>query len=374
MHLLDATLFYAPHSGGVKRYLGEKRRRCAARGVRHTLLVPGPRDDARDGVVRLASPAIPFGAGYRLPLRLGAWQRAIEAAAPDAIEVGDPYSPAWAALRAAARLGVPAVAFAHSDLPRLLASRGGAWAGRAADAYLRRLYARFDAVWAPSRAIARRLEQAGVTGVAVQPLGVDPEIFHPCRRDPALRAELGLPESTRLLIFAGRLAAEKRIPLLRVAVQRLGAPYHLLLVGGDALRRLDARTTLLPYQQDSAALARLLASADVLVHAGEHETFGIVILEAMACARPVVGVAAGAIPELVDARVGALARPGDAAAIAAAIDDVYARDPDALGAAARARVERDYAWARTLDRQLDAYARLLQRPAAIAAAALTEAG
>ena len=98
------------------------------------------------------------------------------------------------------------------------------------------------------------------------------------------------------------------------------------------------------------------------------------ILEAMACARPVVGVAAGAIPELVDARVGALARPGDAAAIAAAIDDVVARDPDALGAAARARVERDYAWARTLDRQLDAYARLLQRPAAIATAVLTEAG
>ena len=116
MHLLDATLFYAPHSGGVKRYLGEKRRRCAARGVRHTLLVPGPRDDARDGVIRLASPAIPFGAGYRLPLRLGAWQRAIEAAAPDAIEVGDPYSPAWAALRAAARP-------AHAP-PRLASSRG----------------------------------------------------------------------------------------------------------------------------------------------------------------------------------------------------------------------------------------------------------
>ena len=374
MHLLDATLFYAPHSGGVKRYLGEKRRRCAARGIRHTLLVPGPRDGARDGVISLASPAIPFGAGYRLPLRLGAWQRAIENVAPDAIEVGDPYHPAWAALRAAARLGVPAVAFAHSDLSRLLASRCGHTAGRAADAYLRRLYARFDAVWAPSRAIASRLAEAGVAGVAVQPLGVDPEVFHPRRRDPALRAELGLPESTRLLIFAGRLAAEKRIPLLRAAVRRLGAPHHLLLVGGDAARRLDACTTLLPYQQDSVALARLLASADALVHAGEHETFGIVILEAMACGRPVIGVAAGAIPELVDARVGALARPGDAAALATAIMDVYARGPDALGAVARARVERDHAWARTLDRQLDAYARLLQRPVAMASTALTGAG
>ncbi len=374
MHLLDTTLFHAPHSGGVKRYLGEKRRHCAARGVRHTLLIPGPCDATCDTTITLASPAIPFGAGYRLPLRLGAWQRAIEAAAPDAIEVADPYSPAWAALRAADRLGIPVVAFAHSDLSRLLAHRCGRAAAALADAYLRRLYARFDAVWAPSRVIARRLERAGVARVAVQPLGVDPGIFHPCRRDPALRAELGLPESTRLLIFAGRLAAEKRIPLLRDAVQRLGAPYHLLLVGGDTARRLDARTTRLPYQQDGAALARLLASADVLVHAGAHETFGIVILEAMACGRPVVGVAAGAIPELVDARVGALATPGDAAAIAAAIDDVYARDPDALGAVARTRVEHDYAWACTLDRQLEAYARLLQRTPATATAILAEAG
>ena len=374
MHLLDATLFYAPHSGGVKRYLGEKRRHCAARGVRHTLLIPGACDATCDATITLASPAIPFGVGYRLPLRLGAWQRAIEDAAPDAIEVGDPYPPAWAALRAAARLGVPAVAFAHSDLPRLMASRCGAWAGHAADAYLRRLYSHFDAVWAPSRVIAMRLARAGVADVAVQPLGVDPEIFHPSRRDPALRAELCLPESARLLIFAGRLAAEKRISLLRTAVHHLGAPYHLLLVGGGAARRLDARTTLLPYEQDSVALARLLASSDALVHAGEHETFGIVILEAMACARPVIGVAAGAIPELVDERVGALADPGDAAALAAAIADVYARDPDALGAAARVRVERDYAWARTLDRQLETYARLLRRPQISAAGTTAEAG
>ena len=374
MHLLDTTLFHAPHSGGVKRYLGEKRRHCTVRGVRHTLLIPGPCDATCDATITVASPALPFGAGYRLPLRLGAWQRAIEAAAPDAIEVADPYSPAWAALRAADRMGIPVVAFAHSDLSRLLAHRCGHAAAALADAYLRRLYARFDAVWAPSRVIARRLERAGVARVAVQPLGVDPRIFHPDRRDPALRAELGLPASTRLLIFAGRLAAEKRIPLLRDAVQRLGAPYHLLLVGGDTARRLDARTTRLPYQHDGTALARLLASADVLVHAGEHETFGIVIVEAMACGRPVVGVAAGAIPELVDARVGALATPGDAAAIAAAIDDVYARGLEALGAAARARVERDYAWARTLDRQLEAYARLLRRPLAMPASALTETG
>jgi alpha-1,6-mannosyltransferase len=271
-------------------------------------------------------------------------------------------------------MGIPVVAFAHSDLSRLLAHRCGRAAAALADVYLRRLYARFDAVWAPSRVIARRLERAGVARVAVQPLGVDPRIFHPGRRDPALRAELGLPASTRLLIFAGRLAAEKRIPLLRDAVQQLGAPYHLLLVGGDTARRLDARTTRLPYQQNGAALARLLASADMLVHAGAHETFGIVILEAMACGRPVVGVAAGAIPELVDARVGALATPGDAAAIAAAIDDVYARDPDALGAIARARVEHDYAWTRTFDRQLDAYALLLPRTLATATAALAEAG
>jgi hypothetical protein len=65
---------------------------------------------------------------------------------PDLIEVGDPYYLAWSALAAARHLRVPAIAFAHSHVSRMFASRFGSWAGATVDAYLQRLYAGFDLV------------------------------------------------------------------------------------------------------------------------------------------------------------------------------------------------------------------------------------
>src|SRR4051812_32500037 len=75
-HVVDTTLFFAPHSGGVKRYLLAKHAFFETLpDVRHTLVVPGAHDTAcRDGIVEIGSPLVPFGAGYRLPLRLSAWR------------------------------------------------------------------------------------------------------------------------------------------------------------------------------------------------------------------------------------------------------------------------------------------------------------
>ena len=95
------------------------------------------------------------------------------------------------------------------------------------------------------------------------------------------------------------------------------------------------------------------ASADAFVHAGTHETFGLVVLEAMACGRPVVAMRAGAMPELSTRRAGMLAEPHEdpavaAANLAAAIAALYERDLEALGAAARAHVVSNYSWTRAL--------------------------
>jgi alpha-1,6-mannosyltransferase len=115
---------------------------------------------------------------------------------------------------------------------------------------------------------------------------------------------------------------------------------------------------MLPYEQDPARLARLLASSDVLIHAGRHETFGMILVEAMACALPVVAVRSGAVTEIVDAQVGGIATPDDARSLADAVRSIFASDRDALGAFARARVERDYLWQNTLPRLVARYAEL----------------
>ena len=200
------------------------------------------------------------------------------------------------------------------------------------------------------------LNSLGVRRTALQPLGVDTEIFSPQRRTLDLRRMLRLREDTRLLVYAGRFSGEKNIGVLQAAMQILGEQYHLLMIGGSEHRQPTANVTMLPFRRDSIELATWIASADALVHAGCNETFGLVVIEALACGRPVVGANAGAVPEHIDETVGMLAPPHDAAGMATAVAALYERDMDALGRAARARAEQRYTWSRALPLLLSHYA------------------
>jgi alpha-1,6-mannosyltransferase len=361
-HLVDATLFYTPTSGGVRRYLLEKHAWLNRQSrVRHTLFVPGPRDSgAAGGIVEFGSPLLR--AGYRCPLRLPALRACLRDLSPDFLEAGDPYLMAWQVATVADALAVPAVAFCHSDVIGLATGRCGRPAGRLASLYLRALYSRFQLVLAPSQTVAARLVDAGIERLVVQPLGVDPDTFTPACSDDQLRARLGLARGERLLVFAGRLAPEKNVPELLQMIDILGAPYHLLVIGGERAGRPLPRVTVLPYEREPGAMAAMLAACDALVHAGRQETFGLVALEAMACALPVVAYDAGALGELIDERVGRLAPPRGPTALAAAVESLFEDDVRACGRAARSRVLEQYTWDASFRRQMRRYATLLDQP------------
>jgi len=99
----------------------------------------------------------------------------------------------------------------------------------------------------------------------------------------------------------------------------------------------------------------LTASADALLHGGDQETFGLVILEAMACAIPVVAVAAGAFTEIVDEHCGLLCAPNNPRAMADAVRELFSRDPQRLGVQARRHVEQQYAWDTVVESLLGHY-------------------
>ena len=352
-------MFYAPQSGGVRRYLTTKHEWLTTKThVRHTIVAPGAAERvATDGVHRLAS-LVPLADGYRLPLHGDYWRRRLVGLRPDLIEAGDPYIPAWASLAAAHELGVPAVAFCHAWPTQLADEWLGGWCRPAVAAYVGALYRRFDMVLAASQYVAGRLRAFGVERVMMQPLGVDTEAFHPNRRDPLLRRRLGLSDAAKLLVFAGRFVHQKNIPVLIEAARLLGPDYHLLLIGASndgPSRRGNA--TVLPFQ--SGGLPGLLASCDVLVHAGELETFGLIVLEAFACGIPAVVVSAGAVAELVSPESGAVVAPRNPGEMAAAIRDVVARDPAALGAAARDWVAHHHSIDAVLHSLFGHYARLV---------------
>jgi alpha-1,6-mannosyltransferase len=362
MHLVDTTLFYSPTSGGVKRYLSAKHDWLKANtSWRHTIVVPGEKDHFEPGEVStLSGYPVPGTFNYRLPFSPQRWTRILSELNPTLIEAGDAFHPAWGACRVAQQRGIPIAAFYHSNLPQILGRRfGGGLTERILCRYLRWLYERFDVVFAPSRLMCEFLNNMGVPHTVYQPLGVDAEIFHPKRRTSELRARLGLGSNTRLLVYAGRFAGEKNLPVLLQAFARLGSPYHLLMIGGDREARPTRNVTMLPYRRDSLELAEWLASADALVHAGTKETFGLVLLEAMACGRPVVAARASAIPEFVDESVGLLAEPCSGESMAEAIAALYERDIEAMGATARERVLRKFTWQKAFQQQLTAYAYLV---------------
>ncbi len=361
VHLVDITMFYAAEGGGVSSYLNAKARWLARRGnIFHTIVsssklpAGGPR-----GVVATPGLMIPGLPAFRLPWSVESMASALTRLQPDLIEAGDACHSAWAALRLKRRQNVPVVAFYHSDMPRVIGRRFGALAQRTSEKYLCHLYRQYDMVLAPSMAMVQRLADMGIEEARHQPLGVDTWTFCPYRRDPTFREQLCLPPDARLLVFAGRFAPEKNLHLLLQAVRRLGKPYHLVLIGsGEALPR-SRQTTFIPFVRDVRLLAQLLASCDALVHPGDSETFGLVVLEAMACGLPVIGAHAGGVAELVDAQTGLLVAPGSVSALCEGIEAVFAAGPAQLGANARNKAVHTFDWDRIVPQLLRRYGSLL---------------
>ena len=365
-HLVDSTMFWSRQGDAVRRYLLAKREGLQRAGWRHSIVAPADEFDIDeiDDLYNCGGVPLPASGGLRLPFRRNAARRLIEQQAPDLIEVGDPYRLAWAGLDAAQRLGVPAVAFCHRNVASLAARLGGAtrarqsWSRRIAGAYLRRVYGQFDLVLAPSDALARELRELGLARVQRQSFGVDHALFHPARRDDGWRAALGVPATTRLLLYAGRFSADKNLPLLADVVRRLGPRYLLVAAGAGPVPPLGPQVQLLPPVDQPLELARLLASADCFVHAGERETSGLGALEAMACGTPVVVRAAGGLAEVVDGGAGLAVRSEHIDEWAEAITALFAAGRESWSTTVRARAA-DHAWEAVLPALLRRYQRLL---------------
>lgn len=357
MHLADITMFYATEGGGVSTYLNAKSAWLRQHGARHTILSPNV--ESGGGLVALPSLPVPGLHGYAWPWTVARCARILHALHPNLVEAGDAGPSAYAALRAARALGIPAVAFYHSDTPRLLLRRLGPVAEHGCERYLATLYRRFDLVLAPSRLMVQRLAAMGIAGAVHQPLGIDSRTFSPGRRDPGLRQELGLPPDARLLVYAGRFTPEKRLDVLVGALALLGAPYYLLLIGdGPSPPPPCERVLQRDFMRDRGALARMLASCDVMVHAGDSETFGLIALEAMACGLPVV-CTGGGIAELVEPGTGVHALPGNAGSFAAAVESVYRMDRAALSANARRKAVEQHDWDVIMPQLMARYERVL---------------
>ena len=358
MRIVDVCGFYSPRGGGVRSYVEQKFQ--AARELGHELVViaPGPQDrvEPRPGgrLVFISSPPMPFDPAYhRFDDPAPVW-RALDGLRPDVIEGSSPWRGGWIAGHWPGE-AVRAFVF-HQDFvlgyPQTFL--GGMLAPDTVDrlfepwwARLRRLSSRYDVTVTAGEWLARRLAAFGLHRPVAVPFGIEPGRFSPRLRDEALRRQVlqacGADEDSALVLAVGRLHPEKRprtlIEGFARARARGGGPMALALVGDGPsrgqVRRLIARcegVALLGAIADRDRLARLYASADLLIHGSAAETYGLVVAEAMASGLPVVAPDGGGAAELARQGGSRLYPPGDEVALSDAILDMLGR-PQARKAA-----------------------------------------
>lgn len=297
-------------------------------------------------------------------LNLRAVGEILEREQPDIIESADPYQLGWYTARAARMLRIPAVAFYHSHFSEAyvapVAARFAKAAQRACQACVRALYSRFETTFTASHSLAETLRAWGLERVTTVGLGVDTAVFHE-NVDPIGRDSLGSGPDAVLLLYVGRLAAEKNTSVLCDAFTELNrrqpARFHLVIIGDgperariEQLRKSCAKVTWLQYCAEPAELARYYGTADLFVHPSVRETFGLAALEAQACGTPAVGVAGTRMDEAILHDQSWWALENSASALAHAIERATMLDLRAIGLAASHAVHERFAWRNVFER------------------------
>jgi alpha-1,6-mannosyltransferase len=373
LKICDLTQFYSPLSGGVKRYVHEKIAYIDKHSPddEHVLIVPGPKTEAianaRSRIYSIHSPLLSRTSRYRALLNLRAVEEILERERPDIIESSDPYQIAWKAIASGHALGIPVVGFYHSHFPEAYLRSTAKYLGRIATEavmdlaarYVANLYNQFEATLVPSENLAQVLRDWGVRNLRVVSLGVNIDIFNPaCDGAIGAREALGVGSDQKLLLYVGRLAKEKNTDTLfksfELLAQRRPGRFHLLVIGDgphrDRLQQLQSqsgRTSWVQYCADSADLARYYCAADLFVHPGVQETFGLVTLESQACGTPVVGIRGSYMDRIIFHEQESWARENTPEALAEAIERSSEKKSLAGGAAEVAA--NLYSWPRVFE-------------------------
>lgn len=292
------------------------------RAMGHEALVFAPHDPppsyAGHRVVRV--PAVSFRPWYPelflgLPRpRLG---RELDAFAPDVVHVVNPVILGlWGTIVARQR-GLPLLASYHTDITQYAVHLKLGFLSPLSRVFLRDVHNQAHVNLCTSQPMVNSARGLGIRRVRLWPKAVDTELFHPAKRDPAMRARLsdGHPDAP-LLLYVGRVSAEKRLDWLYAPVTSLSGVRLAVVGSGPAEAALRQRfagtpTTFLGYLQGED-LARAYASADVLAFPSDTETLGFVAMEAMASGTPAVGARAGGVPDVIrHEENGLLFTPGD---------------------------------------------------------------
>ncbi|MBC3951407.1 glycosyltransferase family 4 protein [Pseudomonas folii] len=327
LHITLITETFAPEINGVANTLGRLCDGLRLRGHRVELVRPRQAGDvglAADDLMLCRGWPIPGYPGLQwgqssMHKLLRRWQRQ----RPDVLYIATEGPLGLSALRAARRLGITVISGFHTNFAQYTQQYGMGFMNRLLTHYLRWFHNRSKITLVPSVSQKIALERRGFERIELLSRGVDSALFHPSKRSQPLRESWGLNTGDIAVLHVGRLAAEKNLCLLKSTFDALLSKYPQrqlrLVIVGDGPQRAALQQQLPDAifcgTQRGEALAEHYASGDVFLFPSLTETFGNVVLEALASGLGVVAYdEAAAGQHIRQGHNGALAMPGDEAA------------------------------------------------------------
>jgi glycosyltransferase involved in cell wall biosynthesis len=323
------------------------------------------------GAQVIGVPALPLPLYPELKLALPrpAVSEALERFAPDLVHVVNPAVLGLGGIWLARTRGWPLVASYHTHLPKYLEHYGMGMLEPLLWELLKAAHNQAGLNLCTSTAMVEELSEKGIQHTALWQRGVDTELFQPARGHAAMRQRLHGPwdDSGNLLLYIGRLSAEKQIERIRPVLEAI--PEARLALVGDGPHRAQLErcfegtaTTFVGYLAGEE-LAAAYASGDAFVFPSSTETLGLVLLEAMAAGCPVVGARRGGIPDIVsDGINGCLYDPDDPGSLIQAVRSLLgdAATRRQLREAARSEAER-WGWGGATEQLRGYYRQVLER-------------
>lgn len=329
---------FLPDVNGVAKTLGRWVRFLEARGAEVKVFAPqSPSAEVTDQLMVERFYSIPFllypecRMAIPNPVNL---RRTLKAFSPDLIHVATPFNLGLLGLHYAKKHHVPLVASYHTHFDQYLTYYKLQWMEPMLWRYMLWFHQECRKIYVPSESTREHLKERGLHNLEIWSRGVEVSRFHPfVDRNEVLRA-CNIDPSKFVLLYVGRLALEKSVDVLLQAFDGLKDEIrrhmHLVIAGDGPLltpwkEQYEGRTdlTFTGFKQGKE-LSDLYAAADAFVFPSATETFGNVVLEAMASGTAVIGAAAGGVKDnVVHGKTGLLCAPGDAADFTRAIELLY---------------------------------------------------
>ena len=372
MKIAFFTETFLPKVDGIVTRLTKTVQHLVAAGDEVLIFCPEGAPASYMGAKVVGVPAMPLPLYPELKLALPrpAVAEALDLFQPDLVHVVNPAVLGLGGIWLAKTKAYPLVASYHTHLPKYLEHYGMGMLEPLLWELLKAAHNQARLNLCTSTAMVQELSEKGIQNTDLWQRSVDTELFRPSLRSQAMRERLlnGHSDTDKLLLYIGRLSAEKQIERIRPVLDAL--PEARLALVGDGpyrqqLEKIFAGTpTHFVGYLAGEELASAYASGDAFLFPSSTETLGLVLLEAMAAGCPVVGANRGGIPDIVSDGVnGCLYEPDQEGSLAAAVERLLgdASQRAQLRQNARQEAER-WGWAGATDQLRGYYKRLLAHP------------